>query len=71
MTNFEAMLAECLDEVEEVLRGYRYRWLRDPDITWASSASHAFRLDDCLITLHLTVDVSRPDPVEPKTDDDP
>jgi hypothetical protein len=65
MTQSEAMLAECLDEVEEVLQTYRHRRFTREN-AWASSVNRAFKLDDRIVTMTLTIDVSAP---EQKTDD--
>ena len=59
MTNSEAMLAECLDEVEEVLLSHRYRRLQRNN-AWASTISRAFQVDGRTVTMDLTVDVTAP-----------
>jgi hypothetical protein len=55
----DALLAECLDEVEEVLRAHRHRRLQRKD-AWASSTTRAFEMDNRIITMSLTVDVTAP-----------
>ena len=62
MTNAEAMLAECLDEVEEVLLSYRHRRLQR-DNAWGSTICRAFQLDGRTVTMNLTIDVTAPAPV--------
>jgi hypothetical protein len=58
MTLTDAMLAECLDEVEDVLRSHQHRRFDPRTNAWAQTTVRAFKLNGRLITMHLTVDVS-------------
>lgn len=67
MTQSEAMLAECLDEVEEVLRAYRHRRFQQRN-AWAMNVTRGFELEQRLVTVTLTVDVGAPGGVSPAND---
>jgi hypothetical protein len=69
MTQSEAMLHECLDEVEEVLRSYQHRRLHRKH-AWASTVTRAFELDNRVITMGLTVDVTAPSVNDEASPDD-
>ena len=59
-TNSEAMLYECLDEVEDVLRSWQHRRINNRRQAWASTTTRAYTLAGRTVTMKLTVDVTAP-----------
>jgi hypothetical protein len=59
MTQTEALLYECLDEVEDVLRSYQHRRFKQSN-AWASTVSRAFEMNGRVVTMNLAIDVTAP-----------